>query len=131
MCAPQVLGNLTARTIQRKILPTYSRARVRRLSLRRSSHAISAFVCGLDVHKETTYATILGPEGEIVAQRRMHNEEVPTFLRPHPVERVAMEASTSIAPLYRRLTEEGYQVTVSHPRKTRYIAEAPLTKNRR
>jgi hypothetical protein len=31
---------------------------------------MSAFVCGLDVHKESTYATILGPDGEVVAQRR-------------------------------------------------------------
>jgi transposase len=60
----------------------------------------------------------------------MPNEEVPGFLRPHGVERVAMEASTSIAPLYRRLTEEGYQVTVSHPRKTRYIAEARIKSDR-
>jgi len=26
--------------------------------------------------------------------------------------------------MYRRLTERGYDVKVSHPRKTRYIAEA-------
>ena len=35
---------------------------------------MSAFVCGLDVHKESTYATILGPDGEVVAHRRMPNE---------------------------------------------------------
>jgi transposase len=91
---------------------------------------MSAFFCGLDVHKESTYATILGQDGEVVAQRRKSNEEIPTFLKPYPVEKVAMEASTNIAPLYRRLTEEGYQVTVSHPRKTRYTAEARIKSNR-
>jgi transposase len=91
---------------------------------------MSALVCGLDVHKEFTYATILGPDGEVVTQRRMPNEEVPDFLKPHDVEKVAMEASTSIAPLYRKLTEEGYDVTVSHPRKTRYIAEARIKSDR-
>jgi transposase len=91
---------------------------------------MSALVCGLDVHKESTYATILDQDGEIVTQKRMPNEEVPDFLKPHPVERVAMEASTSIAPLYRRLVDEGYQVTVSHPRKTRYIAEARIKSDR-
>ncbi|MFB0558305.1 MAG: hypothetical protein ACETVY_04225 [Candidatus Bathyarchaeia archaeon] len=67
---------------------------------------MSAIVCGLDVRRESTYATILGPEGEIIAQRKMPNEEVCYFLKPHGFERVAMEASTSIAPLYRRLVEE-------------------------
>jgi hypothetical protein len=87
---------------------------------------MSAIVSGLDVHKEYTYATILGPDGEKLAQGRMPNEKVPAFLKPYRVERVAMEATTSIAPLYRRLTEEGYDVTVSHPKKTQYIAEARI-----
>ena len=60
----------------------------------------------------------------------MPNEEVPAFLRPWGVERVAMEASTSIALLYRRLVEEGYDVLVSHPKKTRYIAEARIKSDR-
>ena len=36
-----------------------------------------------------------------------------------------MEASTRVAPIYRELELEGYDVVVSHPKKTRYIAEAP------
>ena len=32
----------------------------------RSGHVMSALVCGLDVHKDSTYATILNPEGKIV-----------------------------------------------------------------
>ena len=84
---------------------------------------MSALVCELDIHKESTYATILGSDGEIVNQRRMPNEEVPDFLRPRDVEKVAMEASTSMAPLYRELVEEGCNFTISYPRKTRYITE--------
>jgi hypothetical protein len=91
---------------------------------------MSALKCGLDVHKEPTYATILGPDDKIFAQRSMPNEEVLGFLRPHGVERVAMEASTSIAPLYRKLVDEGYQVTVSHPRKARFMAEARIKSDR-
>ena len=87
---------------------------------------MSAVVSGLDVHKDYTYATILGPDGEKLAQRKMPNEEVPDFLKPYGVERVAMEATTSIAPLYRRLKQEGYDVLVSHPKKTRIIAEARI-----
>jgi len=91
---------------------------------------MSAVVSGLDVHEEYTYATVLGPDVERLVQRRVPNEEVPAFLKPYRVERVAMEATTSIAPLYRRLVEEGYDVTVSHPKKTRYIAEARIKTDR-
>jgi transposase len=91
---------------------------------------MSAHVCGLDVHKRYTYATILGPDGEILAQKKMDNEEVPSFLKPYPVEHVAMEATTSIAPLYRRLASEGYQVHVAHPKETRTIAKARIKTDR-
>ena len=91
---------------------------------------MSAHVCGLDVHKKYTYATILGPDGEILAQKKMDNEEVPAFLEPYPVEHVAMEATTSIAPLPRRLTGMGYEVHVAHPKKTRTIAEARIKTDR-
>ena len=53
---------------------------------------MNVVVSGLDVHKDYTYATILGPNGEKLAQRKMPNEEAPAFLKPYQVERVAMEA---------------------------------------
>jgi transposase len=83
---------------------------------------MSAVVCGLDVHKETTYATILDPRGQVLVQRKMMNEDIPAFLDMMKPEKLAMEASTYIIPLYRKLTEQGFDVTVSHPRKTRLIA---------
>ena len=91
---------------------------------------MSAVYCGLDVHKESTYATVLDQTGQVVTQRRMRNEEVPEFLEPLEVEKVAMEASTYIIPMYRKLVDEGYDVTVSHPKKTRYIAEARIKSDR-
>ena len=86
---------------------------------------MSAFV-GLDVHSEKTFATVLDQDGQVVAQRRMMNELVPSFLRLFNVEKVGLEASTYVAPLYRALVREGYRVEVSHPKKTRYIAEARI-----
>ncbi|MBD3206842.1 hypothetical protein GF319_10950, partial [Candidatus Bathyarchaeota archaeon] len=74
---------------------------------------MNALYCGLDVHKETTYATIINVFGEVQTQKRMKNEEIPDFLEPYQVEKVAMEASTYIMPLYRELSEEGYDITVS------------------
>ncbi len=87
---------------------------------------MSAFVCGLDVHKDSTYATILSPEGKIVNQTRMSNERVLSYLSRFSVAKVGMESSNQIAPLYRKLASNGYSVVVSHPKKTRYIAEAKI-----
>jgi len=91
---------------------------------------MSAVVCGLDVHSESTYATVLGPDRRVVAQKRMPNEIVPDFLKPYSVARVGLEASTYVAPLYRRLVEEGYEVQASHLKKTGYIAEARVKSDR-
>jgi len=91
---------------------------------------MSALVCGLDVHKDSTYATILDSEGKIVSQRRMSNEAVLSYLSGYRVDRIGMESSSQVAPLYRTLTKNGYAVSVSHPKKTRYIAEAKIKSDR-
>jgi transposase len=91
---------------------------------------MSAVVCGLDVHKETSYATVLDRDGQVLVQRKMMNEDIPAFLDMTHPDKLAMEASTYIIPLYRKLTESGYDVTVSHPRKTRLIAEARIKSDR-
>jgi len=41
-----------------------------------------------------------------------------------------MESSTAVAPLYRKLASKGFDVLVSHPKKTRYIAEAKIESDR-
>ena len=91
---------------------------------------MSALVCGLDVHKDSTYATILNSEGKIVNQTRMSNERVLLYLSYFDVGKVGMESSNQIAPLFRKLTAKGYNVVVSHPKKTRYIAEAKIKSDR-
>lgn len=88
------------------------------LRVRRSYHGLSAFV-GLDVHSEHTFATVLDGDGRLVAQRKIENEKIPSFLKLFQVEKVGVEASTHVTPLYRALQREGYQVLVSHPKKTR------------
>ena len=97
---------------------------------RRSRHTMSALVCGLDVHKDSTYATILNSEGKIVNQSRMENEKVPSYLSHYGVCKVAMESSTAVAPLYRQLKREGFDAVVSHPKKTKLIAEAKIKSDR-
>jgi hypothetical protein len=39
------------------------------LGKKNSAHAMSTFV-GLDIHAESTYATVIGEDGKILKQRR-------------------------------------------------------------
>jgi transposase len=61
---------------------------------------------------------------------RMNNERVLSYLSRFSVDRVAMESSNQVAALYRRLESKGYNVVLSHPKKTRYIAEAKIKSDR-
>lgn len=99
------------------------------LGRRRSAHAMSAYV-GLDVHSEQTYATIIDGAGKIIGQKKMMNRRIPEFLKQFNVEKVGLEASTHGIPIYRALVNGGYLVQVSHPKKTRYIAEAKIKTDR-
>jgi len=89
---------------------------------------VNAYYCGLDVHKESTYATVINVFGEVQTQKRMKNEEILDFLEPYPSLKVAMEASTYIVPLHKKIKLKGIDITVSHPRKTKMIADS-MTKN--
>lgn len=60
---------------------------------------MSALVCGLDVHKESTYATILDANGKIVGQRRMSNSLVPSYLSDFKIDKIGMESNNQIVPL--------------------------------
>ncbi|MEM3666779.1 MAG: IS110 family transposase, partial [Candidatus Bathyarchaeia archaeon] len=90
---------------------------------------MSAYI-GLDVHKDWTFATVLDQYGRVVVQKRLENEHVPSFLENFNVLKVGLEASTHVAPLYRALVNKGLRVEVSHPKKTRYIAEARIKSDR-
>ena len=90
---------------------------------------MSAYV-GLDVHSEKTYATIIGEGGKILKQKKVANNDITEFLKEYKVEKVGLESSAHLVPIYRALVEEGYCVQVSHPKKTRYIAEARIKTDR-
>jgi hypothetical protein len=44
-----------------------------------SCHVMSAFVYGLDIHKDNTYAAILNSEGKITNQTIMGNERAVSY----------------------------------------------------
>jgi len=60
---------------------------------------MSAFVCGLDVHRDSTYATILNVSGKIINQRRMSNSLVLSYLSNFKIDRIGMESNSQISPL--------------------------------
>jgi transposase len=60
----------------------------------------------------------------------MVNDRVLSYLSDYQINRIGMEASNQIVPLYRQLRKYGYGVSVSHPKKTRYIAEAKIKSDR-
>jgi transposase len=91
---------------------------------------MSSLVCGLDVHKNSVFATVMSYGGEVVEKRKLSNEEVISFLGRYPIDKVAMESSTSIVPIYRALRAKGYTLLVSHPKKTRLIAESRIKTDR-
>ena len=41
---------------------------------------MSSLVCGLDVHKDSVYATVMSYSGEVVDRRKLSNDEVVGFL---------------------------------------------------
>jgi transposase len=91
---------------------------------------MSSFVCGLDIHKNSVYATVMSYGGEVIDKRKLPNDEVVSFLDRYPIDKVAMESSTSIVPIYRALRGKGYNILVSHPKKTRLIAESRIKTDR-
>jgi hypothetical protein len=86
---------------------------------------MSALVCGLDVDRDSTCATILDGNGRIVNQR-MGNDRVLSYLSDYKIDRIGVEASNQMASLYRLLEKNGYVVAISYPKKTRYIAEVKI-----
>ena len=92
---------------------------------------MSSLVCGLDVHKSSVFATVMNYGGEVIERRKLADkDDVVTFLGRYQIDKVAMESSTSIVPVYRELRGRGYKVLVSHPKKTRLIAESRIKTDR-
>jgi hypothetical protein len=53
---------------------------------RERSNVASEF--GLDVHKDSAYATVMSHDGKVIDQRKLSNNEIVGFLSQYPVHRV-------------------------------------------
>jgi len=83
---------------------------------------------GLDLHRSFSYVTTMTDKGRIVGQRKLpSNGEVVEFLKAFDESmEVAIEATPSWYWLYDQLEEEGFDVKLSHPLKTKAIAYAKV-----
>ena len=84
------------------------------------------YYVGLDIHKTFCHATIMAEDGTIVKSGRIEANEkkLQQFFIGIENAEVVIEASGMWEPYYNLLERLGYQVVLSHPLKTRVIAEA-------
>jgi transposase len=83
---------------------------------------------GLDFHKSFSYVTTMNDRGEIIGQKKLpSNGEIVEFLKGFEDNmEVAIEATPSWYWLYDSLEDEGFEVKLSHPLKTKAIAYAKV-----
>jgi transposase len=83
---------------------------------------------GIDYHRSFSYVTTLDEKGKMIGQKKLpSNGEIVDFLKEFDDDmEIALEASPSWYWLYDHLEDEGFQVKLSHPLKTKAIAYAKV-----
>ncbi|EQD65202.1 transposase, IS110 family, partial [mine drainage metagenome] len=88
---------------------------------------------GLDVHRKTVVATAMDPMGRSIRHSTFGptRQELTDFLSEIPgTKKVVLEACSFWERYYEAAVSTGAEVVVSHPLKTRLIAEASLKTDR-
>ena len=91
------------------------------------SKGVTIMYIGVDLHKKYSYVTRMTHEGEILAQERIeHNSEaLGAFVQSlDKDDKIAVEATGNWYYLYELLEDRVPDISLSHPLKTRAIAEA-------
>ncbi|MBI5229302.1 IS110 family transposase [Candidatus Micrarchaeota archaeon] len=83
---------------------------------------------GLDMHKKFTFGTVMDSKGKIRKQEKFltDRDSIKKFLEGVKHAKIAIESSTSAIPWHGFLTDMGHDVHVSHPLKTKLIAESKI-----
>lgn len=84
---------------------------------------------GLDVHRNVVVATAVDPSGRVLDQAKLgsSDQELTEYLRQLPgAKRVALEACSVWEHYHDAAVAAGAQVVLSHPYRTRLIADASL-----
>jgi transposase len=82
---------------------------------------------GLDIHRHYTQAARLDQAGTLLEERRLANDDLPAYFQSLQMPaKVALEATGSWYHIYELIQPWADEVTLSHPYKTRIIAEARI-----
>jgi len=83
---------------------------------------------GLDVHKKHCFGTVLDEKGKKVKEAKFPNtqEGLKVFFNGLEDVKVVIEATSFWLPVFEYLEKRGMEVVLSHPLKTRAIAEARI-----
>lgn len=88
------------------------------------------YYIGVDFHLQSSYVSVMDPNGNIVEQRSLSHHDVPGirefFSRFAPDASVSVEATRSWYWFVDLLQELGFSVNLVHPKKTRIIAESTI-----
>ena len=87
------------------------------------------YYTGIDAHKKTSYITTVDETGRIVAKANLVNHEDTTikyFKELKERTKIVIESMSSWYWLYDLLTENGFEVVISNPLKTKAIASAKI-----
>ena len=86
---------------------------------------------GLDLHKKSIFATVLGGDGKILSRTKIgsNSRDIIYYLKSQGTKdelSVAMEASYNWQYFYRAAEEAADNIVLAHPLKTRIIGEAKI-----
>jgi transposase len=83
---------------------------------------------GMDIHKVHCHAILMTKDGEVVKEERIksNKEEIKDFFAGFNDVNIAFEATTNYEYFYDLLEGLGYKPLLSHPYKTRLIAESMI-----
>ena len=87
------------------------------------------YYTGIDLHKKTSYITTVDEMGGIVAKANLVNHEdtiIKYFKELKEKTKIVIESMSSWYWLYDLLIENGFEVVISNPLKTKAIASAKI-----
>lgn len=87
------------------------------------------FYIGIDQHKRFSQAAVMDEDGKLLNQCKLHHDNpnvIREYMRRWPNGAAALEATRNWDWLYEILEEELADVKLSHPSRTRLIAEAKI-----
>jgi transposase len=87
------------------------------------------YYTGIDLHRKTSFLTTIDPNGQIVKRANLANEEskiLGFFAALNGKTKVVIESTSNWYWLYDLLNDNGFEVVISNPVKTKAIASARI-----